>query len=137
MKVPQFVKNSYKNRNLTGFPVEHSDILLKKRRTTEDLNQDEEEWIKGLVALQSSLAEEKIENLSQIKSKKSIKKPKKFEAENDDSTDSECEMDYEITDEISVEAQEQIAKYLTKNQGQQVSNLTPNIRDFLAAKKTT
>ena len=64
-----------------------------------------------------------------------IKKPKKFETENDDSTDSECEMDYEITDEISVEAQEQIAKYLTKNQGQQVSNLTPNVRDFLAAKK--
>ena len=48
-----------------------------------------------------------------------IKKPrKKFEvSEYDDSTDSECEMDYDITDEISVEAQEQIAKYLTENRG--------------------
>ena len=72
MKVPQFIKNSYKNRNLTGFPVEHSETLLKKRRTAEDLNQDEEDWLKGLVALQSSLAEEKMDNMSQIKSKKSV-----------------------------------------------------------------
>jgi len=138
MKVPQFIKNSYKNRqNLTGFPVEHSEILLKKRRIPGNLEEDEEEWIKGLVALQSSLAEEK---MTAIKTKKMIKKPrKKFEvSEYDDSTDSECEMDYDITDEISVEAQEQIAKYLTENReknGQQISKLKPQIRDFLAAKK--
>ena len=40
-----------------------------------------------------------------------------MEADYDDSTDSECELDYDITDEISVEAQEQIAKYLTEKYG--------------------
>ena len=46
-----------------------------------------------------------------------IRKPKKVEADHDDSTDSECELDYDISDEISVEAQEQIAKYLTEKHG--------------------
>jgi len=136
MKVPQFIKNSYKKRNLTGFPVEHSEILLKKRRISgRNLEEDEEEWIKGLVALQSSLAEDKMVNMTAIKSKKLIRKPMKMVADHDDSTDSECELDYDITDEISVEAQEQIAKYLTEKHGQQITNLKPKIRDFLAAKK--
>ena len=52
-----------------------------------------------------------------------IRKPKKVEADYDDSTDSECELDYDITDEISVEAQEQIAKYLTEKHGQQITNV--------------
>ena len=46
-----------------------------------------------------------------------------MEADYDDSTDSECELDYDITDEISVEAQEQIAKYLTEKHGQQITNV--------------
>jgi len=135
MKVPQFIKNSYKNRNLTGFPVEHSKVLLKKHRTASNLDQDEEDWIKGIVALQSSLVEEKTEKFAHMKRKKSIKRSKKMEVENEDSTDSECEMDYDITDEISVEAQEQIAKYLATKQGQHIKKLEPKIRDFLAAKK--
>ena len=52
-----------------------------------------------------------------------IRKLKKVEADHDDSTDSECELDYDITDEISVEAQEQIAKYLTEKHGQQITNV--------------
>ena len=52
-----------------------------------------------------------------------IRKSKKVEADHDDSTDSECELDYDITDEISVEAQEQIAKYLTEKHGQQITNV--------------
>ena len=60
-----------------------------------------------------------------------------MEVENEDSTDSECEMDYDITDEISVEAQEQIAKYLAAKQGQHIKKLEPKIRDFLAAKKAS
>ena len=47
----------------------------------------------------------------------------KMVADHDDSTDSECELDYDITDEISVEAQEQIAKYLTEKHGQQITNV--------------
>merc|ERR1740122_55745 len=90
-------------------------------------------WI--LVALQSSLAEDKMVKMTAIKSKKLTRKPKKVEADYDDSTDSECELDYDITDEISVEAQEQIAKYLAEKHGQQITNLKPKIRDFLAAKK--
>ena len=74
MKVPQFIKNSYKKRNLTGFPVEHSEILLKKRRISgRNLEEDEEEWIKGLVALQSSLAEDKMVKMTAIKSKKLVR----------------------------------------------------------------
>ena len=73
MKVPQFIKNSYKNRNLTGFPVEHSKVLLKKHRTASNLDQDEEDWIKGIVALQSSLVEEKTEKFAHMKRKKSVK----------------------------------------------------------------
>ena len=74
MKVPQFIKNSYKKRNLTGFPVEHSQILLKKRRISgRNLEEDEEEWIKGLVALQSSLAEDKMVKMTAIKSKKLVR----------------------------------------------------------------
>ena len=60
-----------------------------------------------------------------------------MEVENEDSTDSECEIDYDITDEISVEAQEQIAKYLAAKQGQHIKKLEPKIRDFLAAKKAS
>ena len=54
--------------------MEHSEILLKKRRISgRNLEEDEEEWIKGLVALQSSLAEDKMVKMTAIKSKKLVR----------------------------------------------------------------
>ena len=64
IKVPDYIKNAYKNK-ATGFPIhsnENHTILAGKFKYQNDkgqqkeLNEDQEEWLKSLVALQSSLA---------------------------------------------------------------------------------
>ena len=58
IKVPDFIKNAYKNK-ATGFPVHNSENLKFKSQNNKgqkELNEDQEEWLKSLVALQSSLA---------------------------------------------------------------------------------
>ncbi len=132
--VPAFIKAAYQNR-CSGYPIEHSTDLLKPR--PRDMSQDEEEWIKGVVALQCSLADQKkVLPDKRRPPKKPRKKATKKEKGDDDSesTDSECEMDISISDEISVQVQEEIAKYLSR-QGQNVSQLNASVRDFLASKK--
>lgn len=132
VKVPQYIKNAYKNPG-AGFPIERTHDLLNVDRTPRDMTQDQEEWIKGLVALQSSLAQEQIDQPPPPKkSKKKVEKKPKEEEE--DSTDSECELDCEVTDEISLQTQDEIAKYLAKK-GQKVTKLSREVRDFLASKK--
>ena len=59
IKVPDFIKNAYKNK-ATGFPIHSSSnenpTIEAGKFKQKELNEDQEEWLKSLVALQSSLA---------------------------------------------------------------------------------
>ena len=44
-------------------------------------------------------------------------------------------MECEVTDEISVEAQEQISKYLSSGKARSLEKLNPQVRDFLATQR--
>ena len=139
MNVPDFVKKSYQNPS-SGFPIEKSaEIFQNTKKRPRNLNEEEEEWIKNLVALQSCIAGEKIkepkEPKSKVKKAKIAKRDTKFQQNNDESTDSEAELDVDISDEISVEAQEEISKYLAKKGDKFGTLKSTKIRDFLAAKK--
>ena len=94
IKVPDYIKRAYKNRP-TGFPIQQSDILLRPNKGHQELNEDQDEWLKSLVALQSSLAkmETKVEEPpKKPKIVKKMHKRNKFKVEEDESTDSECEL---------------------------------------------
>lgn len=146
IKVPQYIKNAYKNPS-AGFPVEHSEALTQPKRP-KDMSQDEEDWLKGVIALQTSLAQEQIEEnemppvvkkkSKKKKAKKEQKEPKESDEkadEDSDSTDSEFEVDFDVEDRITVQAQEDITKYLASHRGSSVTKLNKEIRDFLASKK--
>lgn len=145
IKVPQFIKNAYKNPT-AGFPLEHAETLTQPKRP-KDLSQDEEEWLKGVIALQTSIAQDQMEEIEKpltakkkVKRKKAKKEPKEpsekgDDAEQSDSTDSEYEVDFDVEDGITVQAQEEITKYLSSRKGQSVTKLNREIRDFLASKK--
>ena len=94
IKVPDYIKRAYKNRP-TGFPIQQSDILLRPNKGHQELNEDQDEWLKSLVALQSSLAKMETKVEEPPKKPKIIKKMHKrhkFKVEEDESTDSECEL---------------------------------------------
>ena len=124
IQVPPYIKALYKNPT-SGFPLE-SHEPIKAKRPRKDLDEDQEEWLKSVIALQSSIA--------QTETKKAEKPKKAKITEEDDSTDSECEMEFEASDEISVEAQEQIGKYLSKK-ATNVKKLNSQIRDLLATQR--
>ena len=131
IQVPPYIKNLYKNPT-AGFPLDSNPSSKPVRPQTRDLDEDQEEWLKSVVALQTSIVHE--ESQKALKPKKMKSKATKS-SEEEDSTDSECEMDLEATDEISVEAQEQISKYLSKKSGTSVQKLNPQVRDFLATQR--
>ena len=65
------------------------------------------------------------------KSKKKIIQPKKVvEDDDDESTDSEFELDLDVEDGISVQVQDELSKYLSKNKTM-VKKLDPKVKDFL------
>ena len=134
IKVPDFVKAAYANRT-SGFPPEMAPRLLqpRKRPSNDDnnLDEDQEEWLRSLVALQTSLAIGPNDKAHKAPTK--AKKTKKEDPESDD-TDSECDLDLDVEDEISTDAQEELAKYLSSRKGQ-LSKLSGQVRDFLALQR--
>ena len=50
--------------------------------------------------------------------------------DDDESTDSEFELDLDVEDGISVQVQDELSKYLSKNKTM-VKKLDPKVRDFL------
>ena len=139
IKVPPYIKNLYKNPT-SGFPLEQQQQLSIEqplnpiRPSSKDLHEDQEEWLKSVIALQTSIVHEESKKVHKAKKVKKIKSKAKGASEDSDSTDSECEMECEATDEISVEAQEQISKYLSKK-AKSLKKLNPQVRDFLATQR--
>ena len=127
IQVPPYIKNMYKNPT-KGFPLESSEPIKIKRSEKEDLNADQEEWLRSVIALQTSIAH------TETKKSQKLKTKAKTLNEDADSTDSECEMDFDATDEISIEAQEQISKYLSKK-ANNIKKLDSKVRDLLASQR--
>ena len=85
------------------------------------MDEDQEDWLRSLVALQSSLAKvestkepPKTHKPSKPKNnhKKSVKPPK--DDYDNESTDSECELDLDVEDGISVQVQDELSKIILK-----------------------
>ena len=85
------------------------------------MDEDQEDWLRSLVALQSSLAKvestkepQKTHKPSKPKNnhKKSVKPPK--DDYDNESTDSECELDLDVEDGISVQVQDELSKIILK-----------------------
>ena len=96
-------------------------IFFRPRPKKTDLDEDQEDWLRSLVALQSSLAKvestkepPKTHKPSKPKNnhKKSVKPPK--DDYDNESTDSECELDLDVEDGISVQVQDELSKNILK-----------------------
>ena len=165
IKVPSFIKEHYKNR-ASAIPPPQPEVAQNEPEVQQqrqeftnrsDLTDDQEEWLSSLVMMQNSLVAEKLEaELKDTKPEPEVKRPAKEkrkrkkvkekittkdnndkpEDSGNESTDSECSLDLDIEDGVSVEAQEEISRFLARNSNlSNIRGLDAGVRDFLAMQR--